>query len=453
MFKVSELIKATGAKSVSGNTEGQVAGISIDSRAIKPDEAFLAIRGQNFDGHDFIAEVIAKGVKCIIAEPSRQYAAPGNVTFIRVEDTTRSLGDIARFRRENFKGVVIALTGSNGKTTTKEMISWVLAGKFKVLKNPGTKNNHIGVPLVLLGLDNSYDVAVLEIGTNHHGEVGYLAGICQTDIALITNIGPSHLEFFKDLQGVFKEKITLLDYLRAPGIGILNADDKLLKKRLLARRKGDLLFSVGLKGKCEFSASQIRSTCEKLEFCVNKTAGFSLNTLGYLNIYNALMAIACARILGMEYKDILMRLKAFNFPQDRLCLTKLQDIKFINDTYNANPVSLNHALDVLEGYPTKGRKIFVMGDMMELGLQRDFFHCQAGQRVAEVCDAFISVGKLSRLAAAAAKDSGLSEKDIFVCENASEAREVLFKKISPTADDIVLVKGSRAMKMEEVFKI
>jgi UDP-N-acetylmuramoyl-tripeptide--D-alanyl-D-alanine ligase len=153
----------------------------------------------------------------------------------------------------------------------------------------------------------------------------------------------------------------------------------------------------------------------------------------------------------MEYERIRERLKVFEFPQDRLRLVQLQDIRFINDTYNANPVSLNHALDVLDVYPAKGRKIFVMGDMMELGLQRNFFHCQAGERVAEICDAFISVGKLSRLAADAAKSSGLNEGNIFVCDDSVQAREILFKKIAPTSSDIILVKGSRAMRMEEVF--
>jgi UDP-N-acetylmuramoyl-tripeptide--D-alanyl-D-alanine ligase len=372
---------------------------------------------------------------------------------IEVEDTTKALGDIAKFNRERFNGVVIALTGSNGKTTTKEMIAWVLEKQFKVLKNPGTENNHIGVPLTLLNLDNSYDVAVLEVGTNHYGEVEYLAKIVQPNIALITNVGPSHLEFFKNLEGVYKEKSSLLDYLKKPCISILNADDKLLKKRLSGKNNREIALGVGLKGRCDFRAKNIKNTWERLEFGVNKDGGFSLNALGFLNIYNALMSIACARVLGMEYKDISERLAQFTFPKNRLHLTQLQNIKFINDTYNANPVSLNHALDVLENYPAKGRKIMVMGDMMELGLQKDFFHCQAGQRVAEVCDAFISVGKLSRLAAEAAKSSGLCEGNIFICEDSTQAREILFEKISPNSNDIVLVKGSRAMKMEEVFKI
>ena len=452
MFKINELIKATGGVLVSGNTQAAVSGISIDSRAIKPGEAFLAIKGNNFDGHTFIDEAIAKGAACVIFQSCAFSLQSSTAVFIQVKDTTKALGDIAKFNRERFDGTVIALTGSNGKTTTKEMIAWVLGAGFNVLKNPGTKNNHIGLPLTLLGLDNSYDVAVLEVGTNHHGEVEYLGKIAQPNIALITNVGPSHLEFFKNLEGVCKEKSALLKYLKNPCLAILNSDDKLLKKRIAQDDSPGITFGVGLKSRCEFRASQIKNTWQDLRFLVNKGQGFTLNTFGYLNIYNALMAIACARILGMEYKDIAGRLAQFSFPQDRLSLTELNGIKFINDTYNANPVSLNHALDVLENYPAKGRKIFVMGDMMELGLQRNFFHCQAGERAAEVCDAFVSVGKLSRLAAEAAKSSGLNERNIFICENSAQARDILFKTIAPTPEDVVLVKGSRAMRMEEVFK-
>ena len=457
MFKISELIKATGGELISGNPDGFVSGISIDSRTIKQSEAYLAIKGNNFDGHSFIDEAVAKGATCVVIEGSKDQRIKGSgdkgpgVVVIQVNNTTKALGDIAKFQREKFNGIVIAITGSNGKTTTKDMVACVLGGQFRVLKNPGTKNNHIGVPLSLLDLDNSYDAAVLEIGTNHHGEVGYLGEIVQPNIALITNIGPSHLEFFKNLDGVYKEKITLLDHLKKPYLSVLNADDKLLKKSLIKKSDSKITLSVGLKNHCEFRASKIRNTCHNLGFCVNGKDGFTLESLGFLNVYNALMAIACGRILGMGYEDIMGRLAQFSFPEDRLQLRELQNIKFINDTYNANPVSLNHALDVLETYPAKGRRIFVMGDMMELGLQRNFFHCQAGERVAQVCDAFISVGKLTRLAAEAAKSSGLSEKNIYVCENSSEAREILFNKVSPTPNDIVLVKGSRAMKMEEVF--
>lgn len=455
MFKISDLIKATRGQLISGDAGKSVSGISIDSRAIKPGEAYLAIKGNNFDGHSFIEEAVRKGASCIISGVSADQGIRGSgIAFIQVDDTTKALGDIARSRRERFKGAVIALTGSNGKTTTKEMISWVLENDFKVLKNPGTKNNHIGVPLALLELDDSYDVAVLEIGTNHHGEVAYLGNIVSPDIACLINIGPSHLESFKSLEGVFREKSALLEYLRQPGVSIVNSDDQFLKKCFAADKASGIVLGVSLKARADFRASKIKNSCDGLEFRVNKAREpFSLDTLGYLNIYNALIAIACARVLGMEYGDIASRLKQFSFPKDRLHLTSLNDVLFINDTYNANPVSLHQALDVLDKYPAKGRKILVMGDMMELGLQKDFFHCQAGERAAEVCDCFISVGKSTRLAAEAAKSCGLSEKYIFICEDSAQAREVLFNKILPNGDDIVLVKGSRSMRMEEVFRV
>jgi UDP-N-acetylmuramoyl-tripeptide--D-alanyl-D-alanine ligase len=460
MFKVNELLKATKGRLVSKKKVAIIKGISIDSRTIKPNEAFIAIKGINFDGHNFINEAIKKGASCIICKHktvprlvSKRDAGLLKAAFIETQDTQMALGDIARLHRQRFSHPVICITGSNGKTTTKEMLAWILSKNFKVLKNEGTKNNQIGLPMTLLGLNNSYNLIVLEVGTNHFGEVEYLAKIARPNIGVITNIGPSHLEYLKDLEGVFQEKYTLIKNLRNPRIAILNSANTLLKKQIDKIDYRRIIFGFALKKRSDFFATDIKRNYKGLEFFVNKKYKFTLKTVGYYNIENALAAIAVARILGIGYRDIALRLATFNFPQARLNLIKINKIRFIDDTYNSNPLSLKHALDTMSCLEIRGRKIFVMGDMLELGDRQELFHRQAGRQVAKTCDVFIAVGKLSRIAAQAASESGFDTRNMFICDSTRQARKILFKQILPGPDDVVLVKGSRLVKMEEVFKI
>lgn len=452
MFKIEELLKAAGGNLIYGSKSAPVKGISIDSRTIRSGYAFVAIKGKSFDGHDFIDEAIKRKATCVISEAGRRKRQAGGVTFIEVADTIKALGDIARFQRKKFDIPLIAITGSSGKTTMKEMISRVLSGKYKVLKNRGTENNHIGLPMTLLKLDRNYDLAVLEAGTNHFGEVSYLAGVCLPNIGIITNIGAAHLEYFKNLRGVFKEKYSLIRHLRRPQIAILNADNALLKRQIAGRDSSRFILGFGVKNRADFFASDIKNFSGGLEFLVNKKYRFTLKTLGYYNIHNALAAIAVARLFGMGYKEIARRLVSFNFPEGRLKSRELNNIRFIDDTYNSNPLSLKQALEALNSLEVTGRKIFVMGDMLELGKQEKLFHRQAGRKVAEVCDAFVAVGRLSGLAAEAAKNSGFDIKNIFTCRTPLEAREILFNKISPGEGDVVLIKGSRRIRLEEVFR-
>ncbi len=456
MLKINELLKATRGRLISGKSGASLKGISIDSRTIKPQEAFIAIKGPNFDGHNFVDEAIKKGARAVVVDNIQQLAVNSSnknkADFILVNNTVKALADIARFQRKKFDIPVIAVTGSNGKTTTKEMLAWVLSKEFKVLKNIGTNNNQIGLPLTLLNLNSSYGLVVLEVGTNRFGEVDYLAEICQPNIGIITNIGPSHLEHLTNLKGVLREKWALLNNLKMPHIAILNADDALLKRQILIKNRKAVIFGFGIRQKSDFFVTDIRILNGRIKFLVNQKYRFTLKTLGYYNIYNALAALAVARIFAMDYKDIASRLSTFSFPRMRLELLELNNIKFINDTYNSNPLSLEQAIEALDNFQTKGRKIFVMGDMLELGSRKELFHRQAGRKVAGICDVFIAVGELSKLAAEAARTSGLNAKNIFACASNLQAQDVLFKKISLAPDDVVLIKGSRAMKMEEILK-
>jgi UDP-N-acetylmuramoyl-tripeptide--D-alanyl-D-alanine ligase len=451
MFKVAELIAACGGKIVHAGSCMNVSTVSTDSRSIRKDEAFLAIQGINFDGHSFLKEVVRKGVGCVIVQKGCVVPRGLNAIVIEVADTTVALGDIARFHRRRFSVPVIAITGSNGKTTAKDMLAWILSGVFKTLKNEGTQNNHIGVPRTLLKLDASHECAVIELGTNHFGEISYLSKICEPTIAAITNIGPSHLEYFKDLSGVYKEKLSVLKSLTGARIGILNADDPFLKKAWRTAKLRPFLMGFGIDTPCDFQARDVKRDLAEIGFSMHRRTRIKLATPGIGNVYNALCAIAASRTLGVYYPMIASRLKSFVFPTGRLTMRVVDEVRFIDDTYNANPLSMAQAMDALRLSGSRGRRVLVMGDMLELGSETERFHRDAGARAAESCDIFITVGRHSLAAARSALAKGFDKASIFSCANSVQARDVLFKKIAVRKNDIVLLKGSRGMKLEQVL--
>ena len=460
MFRLDQIAKVVSGRLLLGNPSSRVSEVSIDSRTIKPRQLFIAIKGDNFDGHDFIREVIKKGANAVIFSKRIKNFPRGistelinEVGFIAVENTRLALSRLASFHRDKFNIPVIAITGSNGKTTTKEMLSWVLSSRAKVLKSPATENNLIGVSLALLKLNNSFDFAVLELGSNHFGEIANLTSIVKPTVGIITNVGSSHLKYLINKKGVFKEKKSLLKGLKGPGIRVLNRDDSYLRR--IATSKHSLNITYGINNKSDFMASEIKFTSQRQwEFILNsvKQNRVCLNTIGYANIYNALAVISVARLFARDYALIRKRLSNFVFPKRRLRLVKINGISFIDDTYNANPASLSEAIDVLAKAPIVGRRIFVMGDMLELGKQAPEFHHQAGSNIAGVCDAFICVGGLAGFAARGAIESGLSRDCVFTCQDSRKAGELLFKSLKPNPKDLILVKGSRLMKMEEVLK-
>ena len=451
MFSIDEIIQATNGQLVQGRRTDKLAGISTDSRRLKANQGFLALRGKNFNGHDFISQALKLKARCLIVEKIPKLSVSRLVAVIKVKNTTLALGDLARFQRQKINLPVIAVTGSNGKTTAKEMIAWVLSADERVLKNEGTKNNQIGLPQTLVSLTRKDKFAVVEIGTNHFGEVDYLAKIARPNIGVITNVGPSHLEFLKDLKGVAQEKGALLDSLEAPAIALLNADDKAFNSLTRRLIKGQRYFSFGINKKSDFCASEIKLKNAGIEFKVNSKFNFRLSTLGKHNIYNALVSIAIGRIFGLSYLAMRARLAKFKFPQGRLNFIKFKGLRFIDDTYNSNPFSLNAALLTLGQADCKGRRILVMGDMLELGKQKELLHRQIAWSITNTCDRLITVGRLARITANAVRKSGFPAKHIFCCANALAAKDLLFKKILPQIDDLILVKGSRSMKMEKVL--
>ncbi|MCM8783074.1 MAG: UDP-N-acetylmuramoyl-tripeptide--D-alanyl-D-alanine ligase, partial [Candidatus Omnitrophica bacterium] len=389
-----------------------------------------------------------KGAVGLIVERLPQCAF--NIPLIIVKDTVKALCEIASSYRKKFSIPLIAITGSNGKTTTKEMLAHLLSLRYRVLKNPGTQNNQIGLSLTLLKMDANYDFVVVELGSNHFGEIEYLSHIAHPNIGIVLNVGPAHLEFFHNLRGVYKEKISLIKNLSFPSIGILNNDDRFLRN-VLERKRKEFLIGFGIRYKSDFHAYNLKAKKRGIDFLIDKEP-FHLNTLGFFNVYNALAAITTCRLFGFQYRDLSGGLKSFEFPNQRLKIRKIKGITFIDDTYNSNPNSLMEALKVIKRLKTGGRKIAVLGDMLELGRRAQQFHNQITKYVLRLCDIMIGVGDFfGRIDQIISKNSKRG-RIILSCSKVEEAKEILFKVVKPKKDDIVLVKGSRLMHMEEIIK-
>ncbi|MBF0490249.1 MAG: UDP-N-acetylmuramoyl-tripeptide--D-alanyl-D-alanine ligase [Candidatus Omnitrophica bacterium] len=458
MFTITEIAQATEGKLIHGEDRLSVSSVSIDSRQVAKGELFVAVKGDIFDGHDFIADVVARGVRVLVVHKPIKISDP-KVSVIMVKNTTLALGDLARFHRLRFKIPVIALTGSAGKTTTKEMIAVVLSKKYRVLKNEGTQNNHIGVPLTLLKLKPTHQVVVLECGTNQPGDIPWLADVARPDVAVFTNIGESHLEKLKTPKGVLKEKWTLTNWMKKQGTVIINTDDAFLGPQAKTC-KNVRVISYGMKNLCRIQAKNVRVEMgHHLVFSINgnqqggsstRETTFELNTCGINNMYNALAAYACGDLLAVPVKDMIVALKNFEFPKGRGQILKLGKGWLINDSYNANPVSMRSAIQTLKELESLGKKILVVADMLELGTKTKELHAQVGRVIAQSgIDVLITVGALSRHLAAQARAHNKNMK-VFACADIDSAQKNLAKILAN--GDAVLVKGSRRMAMERVVE-
>jgi len=449
MWTIREISQATAGELVAGNPDEEIAGVSIDSRTIKKGDIFICIRGERFDGHDFIPQAIKNGAAAICFCRDKAAVSGSKIprNAIAVSNTITALSALASYQRKRFSIPVIGITGTNGKTTCKEMLASLLSSRYKVLKNQGTRNNIIGLSLALLRLDTSHEIAVLELGTNHFGELRELCRIAVPAVGLITNIGPAHLEFFGDEKGVLREKWELIKELAFPRIGILNVDDSLLKEKL--SRAGVSFFTFGIANKADFMARRILQQNGKLSFYI-KNYPIELKTVSKVNVYNALSAYAAARIFGIDAGDIMNKLKYFRFPQARFQRKRINGFYVIDDAYNANPASMHNAIDAFNNLRTRGRKIAIIGDMLELGQKAGELHRQVGGALGKSSiDMLIGVGGLSHIACDAAQAGSLNHKVIYKCETADEARGIVASLLKK--GDFVLLKGSRAMRLEEIF--
>lgn len=451
MFTVEGILEATRGKLVSGSLKTEVAGISIDSRQILPGELFVAIKGKNFDGHDFVGETLRKGAAgAVISKGSVISAAPGahEQVIVQVNETVKALGDLAYLYRERFELPMIGITGSNGKTTTKDMVASILARRYATLKSEASFNNLIGVPLTLFKLTDQHEVCVVELGTSQLGEISRLSRIAEPSHGIITNVGPSHLEFFGDIHTVYRAKAELLEVLGRDGVAILNGDDQRLL--LLAKGLGIKPITFGVGKSCDFRANHISYLTDGLNFRLNGSYPIELRLLGRHNVYNALASIAIASTLGLDYDLAREALLTFRPPRGRMEVSELNGIRIIDDTYNSNPQSLGCAIEALSKLSSRGRKILVSGDMLEQGVGARLRHFRMGQKAARAgIDLLVCVGQFSKDIARGALRYGMSEADIFEFASQEEVARWLLKTV--VEGDTMLVKGSRATRMERVI--
>jgi len=421
--------------------------ISIDTRTIKKGDTFLAIQGERFDGHCFVKEAFKKGAKLAIVSKIPQLPTAYKSRLICVKNTVKTLGDIARLRRLEFNTPVVAITGSNGKTTAKDLAAHVLGSGYNVLKNETSKNNLIGLPLTLCKLQKKHGVAVLEMGMNHFGEIRKLSEIAKPNIGVVTNIGPSHLEFLGTLRNVYKAKAELFECLTKKDTVVLNADDSYLRNPKNVKAKK---VYFGIEKKCFFQAKNLIHEKNRWTFSLGKEKGFELTLLGKHNIYNALIAIAVARQFGIEFSTIKKRIKTFrpSCPM-RLQSKRVRGVEILDDSYNSNPLSMECAIDTLAGHVTRGKRIVVTGDMLELGKNAKSMHEEVGGLIARgPFDTLITMGRLSRFTRNRARDRGM--QSLYHAASHRGAASLLKKITRP--GDIVLVKGSRGMQMEKVIE-
>ncbi|MFA5088894.1 MAG: UDP-N-acetylmuramoyl-tripeptide--D-alanyl-D-alanine ligase [Candidatus Omnitrophota bacterium] len=444
-FTLKEISEIVSAKLIQGTmcAQEQISGVSINTRTLREGDLFMAIRGQQFDGHHFVREAVRKGAKAVIVSQARRYPGVNHVPVFYVKDTVKALGEIARAHRRKFKVAVIAITGSTGKTTSKEMIAAVLGSRFRVLKNIGTENNHIGVPLTLLKLTKKVQVAVVEFGTNRFGDIAWLAKVAEPDAAVFTNIGESHLQYLRSPAGVFKEKSQLIRYLSPEGAVIFNHDNGYLRK--IKTFKGKQTISYGITGGHLRASAIVTKRNNSLQFQVNNRNTINIRTVVPHNVYNALAAVACARLFGISFRDIRKALGRFKFPAGRSMVLRKKGRWLINDTYNANPLSFRSALDTLSNLKICGKKILVCGDMLELGKQSKKLHRDIGAAAASQADMIFSVGEMARWITSAAKEANPAIT-VQHFDSLGSLNQKLLKCCRP--GDSILVKASRAMRLE-----
>jgi UDP-N-acetylmuramoyl-tripeptide--D-alanyl-D-alanine ligase len=418
-----------------------VTGAAIDSRLVRENDCFFAMPGERTDGHRHLGEAVRRGASALVIRSDwPEEPAPSKSLLIRVPDPVRALQDVAATWRLRFGFPVIAVTGSNGKTTTKEMIAAVLSARWLVHKSEGNLNNHLGVPLSIASWDGG-DAAVLEMGANHFGEIARLCEIARPTQGVITNIGEAHLESFGDLGGVAKAKSELLDFLSVhDGEAFLNGDDgRLARLKNVAPRTQTFGFGIG----CDFRAEAIEGEAPEMEIEGRRVR---LTIPGRHNLYNALAAALVGRRWDIPWDVIVPALESFRRVDKRMDLVHAGPIQILNDTYNANPGSMRQAIQTLHLLKSSGRRIAALGDMQELGASAETAHRRVGEWTAMSLDALFVFGPLMKHAADEAVRLGM--ESVFHFKSKAALANELTAWVKP--GDAVLVKGSRSMKMEDV---
>ena len=448
-WTIQQIVDATGGQLVRGALQAVAHRISIDSRTLQPGEAYVAIRGRRLDGHRFIDEAARQGASCLIVSriPTLMNGA-SSLPMVLVADTSLALGDLARYHRRRLNPTVIAVTGSCGKTTTKELIAHLIGTSATVLKTLGTQNNHIGVPLTLLRMTEHHRIAVVELGSNHPGEIAYLSSITEPDIAVITNVGPVHLEFFGSLMGVLQEKVSLLDAVSPKGCVVLPGDqlDVCLEapQHLLPTTR---LVTFGTSDRCDIQALDVQRVPQGMAMRLRDQARrWQIPLIGFHNVENTLAALACAWVLGVPLGDAKERLGSFQPMPLRSELVRCNGLTILNDCYNANPLSFARALETLRDMEVR-RKVVIVGDMLELGGYAPTAHQAIGRMAMQLgIDAIMAVGQYAENVAEGVRES--STQTVTTFKTVQQLLERLPDMLQ--RGDGLLVKGSRQLNLEQV---
>jgi UDP-N-acetylmuramoyl-tripeptide--D-alanyl-D-alanine ligase len=441
LFRIAEFLCAAGE--IDHNVVAQ--GYSIDSRTIQPGELFFAVKGERMDGHDFVRQVLENGAAAAVIRRDQFGRYTVKTGLMTVDDTLSALQTVASAVRRLWGKPLIGVTGSTGKTTTKEAIAHVLSTRFRVLKSEGNFNNHFGLPLMLLKIEPGHDIAVIEMGMSHAGEIAALAKIAQPEIGVVTNVAPVHLEFFESVAGIARAKYELVEALPAGGTAILNADDEYVSQ--FGRDFRGKVVLYGLRASADVRAENIQPQGSEgsafdvvVGSCREKAV---LQLVGTHNIYNALAAVAVGLERGLTPSEAVAALASLTPADKRGQVVKLGNITIINDCYNCNPKALEAMVDALAAMPAK-RRIVVVGAMLELGPAGEELHRQAGAYIAsKKIDVLLGVRGQAQQMVEAARQAGMQAEFVATPEEAGEwlARE--------TRDgDVVLLKASRGVKLE-----
>lgn len=445
-IKVKDILKATGGKLLCGDDSVQINGVCTDSTMIKPGDLFVPIIGAKVDAHMFIESALTVGAATLTSHHSGVVVA--DKPYIQVMDTQKALQDIARYLRKDIHVPVIGVTGSVGKTTTREMIAAALGQNLRVYQTEGNKNSQIGVPITISKFDRDAEIAVLEMGMSDYGQMAILSDLVKPDICVITVIGVAHIEYLKTRENIRKEKLSIVNSMNRNGVLFLNGDDEMLAE--IKNNTGVKTFCYGTKEWCEYRAENIHMENYKIAYEYvhgDKRIPVVLNVLGKHNVGNSLVGMAICDYMGLDLEKAAAGF--VNFEGQRQKLIEIPGkYTIIDDTYNASPDSMKASIDVLSDLETKGKKIAVLGDMFELGENSEQYHYEVGQYIADKdIDELVVVGELSQNIIKAVKDSDSSMK----CYSFKDNGEVTLYLLSVmTSDDIVLIKASNGMKLGEI---
>ncbi len=443
----AEVVAATGGTVVRGEPSAGFGRVVIDSRVVEPSDLFVALPGSRFDGHQFLGDVARRGAAGAVVQPGHRDAASRLPWVIEVEDSVRALGVLAQRQRRAVSAPVVAITGSSGKTTTKEMLAFILRERRAVVASVGTQNNHIGVPLTLLRARPEDEGVIVEAGMNHPGELAALGRLAEPTVAVIMNVGPAHLEFFGTLDAVARAKWELVEAMGPAGIAVLNHDDPYV--RTVAQGWPGRIVWFGTDRQADFWIDQVVEESWGIRAMVNRRYPVRLPLPGRHTLLNAVAAMACAQLVGMEVADAAQALASYIPPRGRLERQIIGGVRFINDAYNANPASARIAVEALLQWAGPSRRFVVFGDMRELGEAAARYHGELGAWLGQLpIDGLLTMGTLAQQVLTSAQASGLRHG--WHCDSVDDVGSRLSELLQP--GDVVLLKGSRAMQMARVLR-